>query len=337
MSTRQMTKRERLTAAIRGRSVDRPPVALWRHWPVDDQRPANLARVVIDFQRRYDFDFVKVTPASSFCLRDWGAADEWRGHYHGTREYGPRVITDVEDWYLLKPLDPTQGALGAQLQVLRLVREGLGSDEPIIQTIFSPLSQAKNLAGRERLLAHLRQAPEAVEVGLRIIEETTCKFVSAAMEQKIDGIFYAVQHAQAHLLTPDEYRRFGVYYDMQILSHASNGWLNVLHLHGTNVFFDLVAEYPVQVINWHDRETPPTLEEGQQRFDGAVCGGIRQEETLLLGDPAGAQAEVDDAIAQTGGRRLIIGTGCVTPITTPTGNIRAVRQAVEAHRQVVEV
>jgi len=27
--------------------------------------------------------------------------------------------------------------------------------------------------------------------------------------------------------------------------------------------------------------------------------------------------------------RLIIGTGCVTPITAPTANIRAARQAVE--------
>jgi len=325
-----MTKRERLTAAIQGRQVDRMPVALWRHWPVDDQQPADLAWATISFQKRYDFDFVKVTPASSFCVRDWGASDEWHGHYHGTRDYGPRVVSDIEDWYLLKPLDPTQGALGAQLQVLRLLRQGLGPDVPIIQTIFSPLSQAKNLAGQPRMLAHLRQIPEAVEAGLCTIKESTCKFVSAALEQGIDGIFYAVQHAQAHLLSADEYRRFGCTCDLPILQRASECWLNVLHLHGNHVFFDLLADYPVQVINWHDRETWPTLAEGQQRFQGAVCGGIRQEETLLLGTPADVRAEAADAIAQTGGRGLIIGTGCVTPITAPVGNLRAARQAATA-------
>lgn len=325
----EMTKRERLMAAINNRPVDRPPVALWRHWPVDDQEPASLARATIDFQQRYDFCFVKVTPSSSFCIRDWGAVDEWRGHYHGTRDYGPRVIADIEDWYLLKPLNPAAGALGAQLEALRLIRQELGDDVPIIQTIFSPLSQAKNLVGQGNLVAQLRQDPEAVEVGLRAIADSTSAFVDAVMGLGIDGIFYAVQHAQAHLLNSDEYQRFGQPYDRLILERAGAGWLNVLHLHGTNVFFDLVADYAVQVINWHDRATSPTLAGGLGRFKGAVCGGIRQEKTLVLGTPAAVRAEVDDAIARTGGRRLIVGTGCVTPVTAPTGNLYAARQAVE--------
>jgi hypothetical protein len=33
--------------------------------------------------------------------------------------------------------------------------------------------------------------------------------------------------------------------------------------------------------------------------------------------------QVTDAIAQTGGRRYIVGTGCVTMIPTPEANIRA--------------
>ena len=66
---------------------DRTPIALWRHFPIDDQTPDGLAAAIIDFQRTYDFDLVKVTPASSYCLKDWGADDEWRGNTEGTREY----------------------------------------------------------------------------------------------------------------------------------------------------------------------------------------------------------------------------------------------------------
>ncbi len=326
----QMTKRERLGATISGQATDRPPVALWRHWPVDDQSPAELAWATVRFQQQFDFDFVKVTPASSFCIRDWGAADTWQGHYHGTREYGPPVISDVEDWYLLRLLDPQLGALGAQLEALRLIRKGVGPDIPIIQTIFNPLSQAKNLAGQTRLLSHLRQAPDAVEVGLRTIAETTRDFVQAAFQDGyVDGLFFAVQHAQAHLLTREEYGRFGVPHDQLVLNPAAAGWLNVLHLHGSGVYFDLLANYPVHVMNWHDRETWPSLKEGAERFAGAVCGGIRQEETLVLGDAGAVRSEVREAIEQTGGRRLIVGTGCVTPIIAPVGNIHAARQAVE--------
>jgi uroporphyrinogen decarboxylase len=304
------------------------PVSLWRHWPVDDQRPVDLAWATVQFQRRFDFDFVKVTPASSFCLHDWGATDQWNGHFHGTRDYGPRVVSDVEDWYLLQPLEPRRGSLARQLETLQLIRDGLGREVPIIQTIFNPLSQAKNLAGADRLLAHLREHPEAVEAALRTITDTTVAFVDALMELEIDGLFFAVQHAQAHLLTESEYVRFGRTYDLAILERAATAWLNVLHIHGTHIYFDQLLDYPVQVVNWHDRETPPTLGEAKERFTGAVCGGIRQEETLVLGDPGAVRDEVDDAIRQTDGRGLVVGTGCVTPIIAPVGNIRAARQAV---------
>ena len=59
-----MTKRERIKAALAGETVDRVPVAFWRHWPGDDQKPDSLAMVALDFQLRYDLDFIKV-PVSS--------------------------------------------------------------------------------------------------------------------------------------------------------------------------------------------------------------------------------------------------------------------------------
>lgn len=65
-----MTKRERLQGAIDGKVVDHPPVALWRHFPGDDQDPDELAASIIAFQRQYDFDFVKVTPDGSYSIRD---------------------------------------------------------------------------------------------------------------------------------------------------------------------------------------------------------------------------------------------------------------------------
>jgi uroporphyrinogen decarboxylase len=82
-----VSKRERLEAAIAKDVADRPPFALWRHFPVDDQTPNGLAESTALYQARYDYDFVKVTPASSFCLLDWGVEDEWNGNPEGTRDY----------------------------------------------------------------------------------------------------------------------------------------------------------------------------------------------------------------------------------------------------------
>ncbi|HEX2980462.1 MAG TPA: hypothetical protein VHO48_09385, partial [Anaerolineaceae bacterium] len=116
MTHQQVAHRERMEAALAGQILDRPPVALWRHFPVDDQRPDTLAAAVTAFQHWYDFDFIKVTPSSSYCLYDWGAQDTWNGNPEGTREYGAPVIHQPEDWARLPRLAPTRGHLGGMLE-----------------------------------------------------------------------------------------------------------------------------------------------------------------------------------------------------------------------------
>lgn len=324
-----MNHRQRLEAVLVDDQPDRVPVALWRHFPVDDQNPDDLAEAHIEYQRVYDFDLVKVTPASSFCTKDWGVQDEWRGASEGTRDYTVRAIYHPEDWARLPVLDPEKGYLGGQLACLRQITSTLGPDVPVIQTIFSPLAQAKNLVGGGNLLVHLRQYPDLVKPGLMTIAESTRAFIQAASQTGIAGIFYAVQHAQYHLLTPLEYQSFGSAYDLLVLEPAQELWLNMLHLHGENIMFDLFVDYPVSILNWHDQDTAPDLAEGQKRFRGVVCGGLQRERTMVLGNPEQVEAEARKAIQATRARRFILGTGCVVPITAPRANLLAARKAVE--------
>lgn len=315
-----MDKRERLEATIAGQATDRMPVALWRHFPGDDQSPDSLAAATMAFQRRWDFDFVKVTPASSFQIKDWGSQDVWTGNIEGTREYVHRPIERAADWRVLKPLDARSGALGNQLDCLNQIVAAL-PDVPVIQTVFSPLAQAKNLAG-ERLITDLRENPADFKAGLETITQTTIEFVRAVKATKAAGIFYAVQHASASLMSRDEFGKFGREYDLRILSELSNTWLNVMHVHGEHIYFDLVADYPMQVWNWHDRETSPSLANGLKQIKGAACGGIARDMVMLRGQPEAVREQVEDAIKQTGRRRYIVGTGCVTMIPSPEVNIK---------------
>ena len=87
-----MTKKERLLATCAGAPTDRVAVALWRHFPGDDQHPADLTTATLSWQAQYDWDFVKVSPSSSFCLRDWGVEDRWTGGDEGSRQYTKRVV-----------------------------------------------------------------------------------------------------------------------------------------------------------------------------------------------------------------------------------------------------
>lgn len=322
------THREQIQAALKGEIIDRPPVALWRHFPVDDQSPEALATAHLQYQQNYDFDLIKVTPASSFCLKDWGVEDEWVGDTEGTRRYTKRVIQNPGDWEALPVLEPSSHHLAEQLESLRLIRAGLSPDTPLLQTIFSPLAQAKNLAGNDLLLEHLRHHPSSVMKGLKTIAETTRLFIEAARATGIDGIFYAVQHAQKQLLSLEEYRVFGLLFDRETIEPAGDMWCNMLHLHGQQVHFELATELPFQIVNWHDRETPPSLADARQLFKGVACGGMRQG-TLVYRDADEVRQEAADAIRQTGGRNFLLGTGCVVPVIASHGNLMVARRSVE--------
>ena len=322
------THRERIQACFEGEQTDRTPIALWRHFPEEDQNPETLAAATIKFQQTYDFDIVKVTPSSSFMVKDWGVDDEWQNNPEGSREYTKRAIQKPQDWETLKLLDPTAPHLAAQLQCLKLVHEGIGAETPVIQTVFNPMSQAKNLAGNDLLLEHIKKHPEAVMKGLETITKSTVKFIEAVHEIGADGIFYAIQHAQGRILELDEYKNIALPYDQQVLKPAEEFWCNLLHLHGKDVYFSLLRLMNFQIVNWHDRETYPSLSEAKSLYRGVVCGGIRQE-TLYSGTPAQVKEEAANAIQQTKGKRFILGTGCVVYYQSAHENIMA---AIESTR-----
>jgi len=214
------------------------------------------------------------------------------------------------------------------------LRSALGPHVPILATVFSPLAQAKSLAGSERLLVHMRLFPEALQAGLTTIAETTRRFVQAAIEAGIDGIFYAVQHAQASLLSVEEYRAFGQPFDRRVVEAAGTLWCNLLHVHGEAIYFPplfgFFAEDSFPVLNWHDRETAPSLAEARPIAPRLTfCGGISRR-TLTFGDAEAVRREAEEALRQTGGRRFLLGTGCVVPIIAPHGNLRAARESVSS-------
>lgn len=326
-----MHKRERLAAAIAGAPVDRPPVALWRHFAGDDQRAEDLAAAHIRWQATYDFDFLKVTPASSYAVDDYGVVTAWMGNEEGTRDVLQHPVREPAMLAELPTLNVTQGGYGVARAALRMIAGTVGDDVTVLQTVFSPLAQLKKLVGPE-LYPFVRLHPAAVHAALRQLTANTVAHIESLVDTGVRGIFYAVQHATAHTLSPAEYAAIARPYDMQILKSVPDGWLKLLHLHGRDVYFEAFVDYPIDVLNWHDRETAPSLAAGQQRFAGAVAGGIRQIETLLRGTPAQVHDEAFDAWQQTGGRRFILGTGCVSMIITPEANLRAARAAVESMR-----
>ena len=318
---------ERIQAALQGAEVDQTPVSLWRHWPGDDLTAAGLAKAMIDWQRQYDFDFVKFMPTGMYGVHDWGAQTEYSPGYGGSRGLVKAGLNSAEEWPNLPQLDVTQGAYGQEIEALRLAADELNRSVPIFQTIFSPSTTAVKLRG-QAALEDMRQHPELFKEGLEIITEVTIAFARASIRAGADGFFFATQGASSHVMSEAEYQEFGVPYDVRILNAVRNeGKLNLIHVHGEDVYFDIAARYPVDMINWHDRTTFPNLKEAKQRFGGVLVGGIERLE-IAEGPVDKVREQACDAIAQTGGRRLVVAPSCVIPTNTPDANIRAVIEEV---------
>jgi len=329
-----MTRRERIAATLRGEPTDRPAVSLWHHFPGQDRTPSGLAEATIGFQREYNVDLIKLMPTGMYSVMDYGVDIKLSDGPGGSTRFASGPVHGPDDWRRLPAVSPERGMLRDQLQVVRLVRDALGPDTPIIQTIFSPLTMASKLVGSTDVVVRTATEHEpAVREALARMADDVVAFGKACLKAGVDGFFFATQLAGRTTLPDGLYRRLGAPYDVRILRELRAGaWCTMLHLHGENPMFELAEEYPVDIVNWHDRDTRPSLAEAMQLTTRALAAGIARGGVIAKGRADEAAAEVRDAVQQTNGRRVIVAPGCVIPYRAPAENLLAARNAVEDAR-----
>lgn len=322
---------QRVEAAIAGEATDHAPVALWRHFPDDDLCLEKLVAHTLEWQNKWDFDLVKFMPSGTYGVEDWGAVTGYRGAANGAREVIKPAVVRTEDWARIQPLDVLSGSYGQQNRALAETAKALQGSVPLLQTVFSPLTTARKLS-TDGMLTDLRCTPDALHRALRVITDVTIEFVGHALDAGADGVFFATQLASTRILNVQEYESFGKQYDLEVLNALrGRSRLNMLHAHGDDIMFDLLVDYPVEMFNWHDRLTKPSISEAGARFSRLLVGGLNEHGTLLHGWPQDIENEVKEALSHNEGRRLMIGPGCVLPIAIKDRSIQAVLDAVRLH------
>lgn len=327
--------RERIEQVLAGGHPDRLPYAFWRHFYDQESSAQDLARAMVAWHREYDFDFLKVNPRAQYHVEPWGARFEYSGDPHERPRPVAFPVRTPEDLAAIPPVPPDAGALGEQLEALRLIRRELGPDVPMVATIFNPLSIAADLVGADATLVRwLRESPAAVEAALETITRTFIPFARACLEAGADGIFFATTTlATRNTLTEEEYLRFGRPYDLRVLAAVSSAWFNILHVCQENNMLYLLADYPVQAVNWAATSpTNPSPAAARARLgDKVIIGGVSHR-ALTAPDPEPALAEARRAAEGTGGVRFILGPDCSIPTTTRPENLRAVVEFARNYR-----
>lgn len=325
-SMTNLSKRDRVMAALRGDEVDSVPIGLWGHDFLREWSAEGLAAAMLEQARTYDYDYLKVNPRATCYAEAWGC------RYGSAND--PARRPEVESWVLrqpsdlesIRPADCGTGPLGEQLDALRLIGDGLSGEVPYVQTVFLPLSVVGRMANdREAVRGWMTSAPDALHAALAAVTETLAAYAGACIETGADGIFFpTTEWGAAGACSPEQYAEFGRRYDLAVLAAAEGAPFNIVHVCQPHNIMDAVLDYPAAAVNWADHdEGNAGLAGVAARTDKAVMGGIDEKQTLMNGRPADVRAQVEEAVRQMAGRRLLLAPGCSISPQTPPENIHA--------------
>lgn len=312
-SHEQMSKTERVMAAVHGDEVDRIPVCFWHHF-----KPEGSGRLMAEatynfFDAEFDLDILKIMPDLPY-------------------PFPRKSIHVAEDWRLIEPINSERSRFFNQrVSAIQALRGVVGDETPIIMTVFNPLCEAMNFASdRDAFLNYMHDHPAIVHEALATIAENLRIHMQECIDAGADGIFFALQGVTTSYMSREQYREFGRPYDFMALQGALDGWLNIMHVHGDdNLMFDDVLDYPVQVVSWSDRLAGPSLREARTKTSKCLMGGWHEFGALSNGPVEKIREEAEDALKQTGGRKFILANGCSVPDETDHKWLTEARQLVE--------
>ena len=325
-----MNKRARVMAAIRGEPVDRVPVSFWLHNFAAENSAQALADETLRLYRAFDWDFLKPQSRASCFAEMWGQQIEPSTQQMVMPRVRRYALRDARELGSLKAVSAAQGALAEQLQALQSIRAAIGPDAPIVATIFAPLMVATYLTagGRDAVLKLMREDPAALDRGLAAIGATLSEFARNCVAAGIDGIFYATTMATQPLMTPAECRRFQRPHDLAILEPVAAAPFNIMHVCGDYTRFDEFVDYPVSVFSWATTPGNPALAQVRERTGRAVLGGLPGKPQIGGMQPDALVERARASIAETGGRKHLLGPDCSINPGTPDVLMRVVGEEV---------
>ncbi len=325
---------QRVIGALEGTGTDATPVSFWKHYHLQDRAPRNLARVTVNFARRFGIDLIKLTPSGLYGVQDWGVGLQF-GHHDSQ---APTVISSpirkVSDWLELRPLSPTTGALCREIEMCSHVGQLLQDEVPFMMTLFSPLTLAQKLAG-DRMYDHLRQEPAILHKALKVIRDTVVRYAKACIEAGVPGFFLATQQASHQLLTVEQFKEFGLAYDQDVVAEIEAAPIRMLHICGEEIMFAEASHLNVNCLSWSAGGTNPDLAEARQISEKTLAAGLSLE-TLAGASSEDCRSMVRAARDSDLGPGLILAPDCVVKLESPDANLEAVVEAARAQFSTTE-
>ena len=322
----QMTKRERVRAALASEPVDHVPASLWGHDFLREWSPGELVAATLEAYRADDWDFIKFNPRWTYFAEAWGNTYE-----RPTEQRMPRLTTTTiqgpADLARISPLEAHAGAFGEHLRALRLLIDEVGAEVDVVQTVFSPLAVVALLCGSDERFKEFVEADRpAAHAAVDAAAATLADYASASIDAGAAGIFFAPLFWASYDACDDAfYAEFGRPYDLRVLAAVAGAPFNILHVCRNHNMLLSLLDYPVAALNWADRgDGNPSLRDARARTHKALMGGIDHAHLHRM-SPAEVTTQAVEALQL--GPGLLLAGGCGIRLDTPSANRAAVTGA----------
>ncbi|WP_410207327.1 uroporphyrinogen decarboxylase family protein [Fusobacterium sp.] len=271
-----LSKRERLNKVLEGKLADRPPVTAYRHFPKEERKPEELANIMLDWQNKYDWDFIKIHPSAVFMQEVYGDIFEWETY---VEEIFPKKIkkaTNNDDLSIFVKKDMNNSVLKDHVEVVKLIKNGLTEDVPIFHTLFTPLTVITNMfecpfvrrhfpADRKenKIFDIIKNRKEELLKALNNITDTYIEYWKAMRKAGADGLFYAgIAWAREDYMTYEEWEEFVKQFDIKFLNEVKkDGGKIIYHTCGMTSNPQRFIDYPIDILHWDQGAGNPSIKE----------------------------------------------------------------------------
>lgn len=307
-----MNKNEKIRKLLEGEFTGEVPFSFWTHFPDIDRNPKQIAQATYDLYQQFDLDLIKTMNNGMYATEDYGAIIDYSEIKNGgIAKILETPIKNYFDWKNLPELTIFSApAIQRELEYLKRIVELVDGEVPILMTIFSPLTTADKLS-QGKILEHIRQDSEGyLRSALDKIATLTAEIAKEAIKLGASGVYFASQMASYDKLSAKDYLIYGKPYDLKVLEGSEGGWVNAIHVHGSNIMFDILRDYPVQLFNWHIWESLPEPKEAQFYTGKVIMGGLNRMD-VTHNKFNELHHQIYRVITETNGKGLILTPGCV--------------------------
>ena len=312
-----MNTRDRLLLlAAEGRPADvHLPAAFFLHFPEDCHTGDAAVGKHIEYYRATGNDLMKVQYEHKYPLLE--------------------EIQRPEDWRKMPCYD--ESFYADQLDVVDGVVRELKKETVIIVTLYSPFMFAGHVVGKERLLQHFAENPDAVRRGLDTIVASMEHLIRGCIARGVDGFYASTQGGEIGRLPADVFDAFVRPTDLAVWdAFRDRTPFNVLHVcdyAAPYADFDRYVDYPGHIVSAPNEVggRPISGQEISELFDRPFLGGMERLGVISNGPLEAIRREAAAAI-ESGPEAMILGADCTLAADTPWANIRAATDVAHTRR-----